>query len=74
MKTQNEMVLEHLRTHGTINLVTAYSEYGIAALHSRISDLRQRGHEIEKISHTKKNRHGKKVQVFDYKLIREAQK
>lgn len=74
MKTQNEMVLDHLREHGTINLVTAYNEYGIAALHSRISDLRQRGHLIEKISHSKKNRFGKTITVFDYKLIMEAQK
>lgn len=71
MKTQNEMVLDHLRTHATINLVTAYNEYGVGVLHSRISDLRKAGHEIEKISHTKKNRYGKKVQVFDYRLIKE---
>lgn len=72
MKTQNQMVLEHLKTHGSINLVTAYNDYGIAALHSRISDLRKRGHEIEKISCTKRNRFGKKIQVFDYRLIKEA--
>ena len=72
MKTQNEMVLEHLRTHPTINLVTAYNEYGISALHSRISDLRNKGHVIEKIAHTKKNRYWKKVQVFDYRLLKEA--
>lgn len=71
MKTQNEMVLDHLRTHDTINLVTAYNEYGIGALHSRISDLRNAGHEIEKIAHTKKNRYGKNVQVFDYRLVKE---
>lgn len=72
MKTQNEMVLEHLRKHGIINLVTAYEEYGVMALHSRISNLRQAGHLIETVSHTKKNRYGKKVQVYDYRLIKEA--
>ena len=72
MKSQNEMVLEHLRTHKSINLVTAFYEYGIAALHSRISDLRQAGHEIEKVYHFKENRHGKKVRVFDYILVKEA--
>lgn len=71
-KTQNQMVLEHLRTHGTINLVTAYNEYGIAALHSRISDLRKAGHEIKKIGKTKLNRFGKKIRVFEYRLIKEA--
>lgn len=72
MKTQNQMVLEHLRTHRSINLVTAYNDYGIAALHSRISDLRKRGHEIEKISHSKKNRFGKKIRVYEYRLVKEA--
>jgi hypothetical protein len=72
MKTQNEMVLDHMRKHGTINLVTAYNEYGVMALHSRISNLRQAGHLIETISHTQKNRFGKNVQVFDYKLVKEA--
>lgn len=71
-KTQNQMVLEHLKTHGSINLVTAYNDYGIAALHSRISDLRKAGHDIEKIVSTKKNRFGKKIRVFDYRLVKEA--
>jgi hypothetical protein len=72
MKTQNEMVLEHLKTHKSINLVTAFYEYGIAALHSRISDLRQDGHEIEKKYHLHVNQHGKKIRVFDYILVKEA--
>lgn len=71
-KTQNQMVLEHLKTHGSINLVTAYNDYGIAALHSRISDLRQAGHDIEKIGKTKRNRFGKKIRVFEYRLVKEA--
>ena len=70
-KTQNQMVLEHLRTHRSINLVTAYNDYGIAALHSRISDLRQAGHKIEKIGKTKKNRFGKKIRVYEYRLVKE---
>ena len=73
MKSQNEMVLDHLREHGTINLVTAYNEYGVMALHSRISNLRKAGHIIATVSHTKKNRFGRNVSVFDYKLIKEAQ-
>lgn len=72
MKTQNEMVLEHLRKHGTINLNTAYIEYGVMALHSRISDLRERGHLIETCRHTVKNRFGKNISAVDYKLIKEA--
>ena len=72
MKTQNEMVLEHLRKHGTINLVTAYNEYGIMALHSRISNLRAQGHVIETCRHTVKNRYDKRISAYDYKLIKEA--
>ena len=72
MKTQNEMVLDHLRKHGTINLATAYYEYGIGALHSRISELRERGHVIETERSTIKNRQGKKIPAYDYKLIKEA--
>lgn len=72
MMTQNEMVLQHLKTHKSIDLVTAYNDYGVMALHSRISDLRKKGHIIATNSHTKKNRFGKNVQVYDYTLLKEA--
>lgn len=72
MKTQNEMVLDHLRKHGTINLKTAYNEYGVMALHSRISDLRAKGHLIATCRHTVKNKFGKKISAYEYKLIKEA--
>lgn len=72
MKSQNEMILEHLRKHKTINLVTAYDEYGVMALHSRISNLRQQGHDILTVYNTKKNRFGRTVRVFHYELIEEA--
>ena len=72
MKSQNEMVLDHLRKHGTINLLVAEKLYGVVALHSRISDLRARGHVIETCRHTVKNRFGKKISAFEYKLIKEA--
>lgn len=38
--TQCYLVLKHILEHGSITPAEAYRKYGILALHSRISDLR----------------------------------
>lgn len=38
--SQNYLVLNHILHHGSITAAQAYQKYGILALHSRISDLR----------------------------------
>ena len=52
--TQNEMVLNHLRSHDGISSMQAFRLYGITRLSARISDLRAQGHKIE--MEYKKNR------------------
>lgn len=46
-KTQKQAILAHLKQYGQIDMLTAWREYGCAALRSRISDLRKEGIEIE---------------------------
>ena len=48
-QTQNDLILEHLKEHGTINPLQALELYGSFRLSARILDLRQDGHNIETI-------------------------
>lgn len=41
--TQNEKILHHLETYGSITPLEALEEYGIMRLASRISDLKKEG-------------------------------
>lgn len=62
-KTQNELILEHLKKHGKINWLEAFEHYNSSRLAARIYDLRQDGHNIQKFSKRLKN---KKI-VAEYK-------
>ena len=44
--SQCAQVYAHMRDIGTITPLTAFRFYGILALHSRVSELRGRGHKI----------------------------
>lgn len=46
--SQNKDILNHMQEGRSITALQALSLYGSLALHSRISDLRQSGHEIKK--------------------------
>lgn len=39
-------VFVHMKEHGSITPLEAFKRYGILALHSRIAELRERGHKI----------------------------
>ena len=45
--TQNEVILNHLRTGKSITPKEAMDEYGIFRLASRISGLKKAGHQID---------------------------
>jgi hypothetical protein len=45
-KTQNELILSHLRRRKTISPVEAMISYGVMRLASRIHELRTAGHNI----------------------------
>ena len=49
MKTQNEMVLDHLQSGKPLTPLTALQRYGVFRLAARVCDLRSMGHEIETI-------------------------
>ena len=45
--TQCDHILHWIRVHGTITPLEAYATFGCLALHSRISELRGKGHKIK---------------------------
>lgn len=44
--SQNELILNHMRKRGYITMREAILDYSIQSLTRRISDLRERGHDI----------------------------
>lgn len=46
-KSQKEVILEHLKSFGSIDPLTALKEYGCYRLGARISDLRREGLNIK---------------------------
>lgn len=68
MKSQNDIVLEHLRKHGTITSLEAVNRYGITRLAARISDLRHRGIEIYSRDIEVYTSDKRKTRVSEYRL------
>ena len=66
--SQCEMVLYHLQNVGTITTATAFLEYGITRLASRICDLRKKGYKISSVTTSGKNRFGKVIYFSTYTL------
>lgn len=70
MKTsQCDKILRHLRDHGKITAVDAFSEYSIFRLAARIKDLKERGYNITSETVHGKNRYGEPVHYSVYRLI-----
>lgn len=70
--TQNDRVLRHLQTFGSITPIEALNEYGIMRLASRISDLKKEGYLITKSLKKHINRFGEQTHYAQYKLIKGA--
>lgn len=66
--TQKEMVLDMLKTNGSITSWEAFTELGTTRLSGRIFDLKKDGYEIEKENITRKNRYGHSVTFAKYTL------
>lgn len=66
--TQCDRVMRHLREIGPLTGAQAMSEYGIAHLASRISELRQCGADIRKEMKSSVNRYGELVCYAVYRL------
>lgn len=56
--TQTDMILMHLKEHGSITPLDAMQEYGCMRLGARIWDIRDLGYTIETKMETHKNRFG----------------
>lgn len=66
--TQNEKILLHMQTQGSITSMEAYEKYGCTRLSARIKDLRDEGHNIRTAFETSKNRYGDKVSYARYTM------
>lgn len=69
--TQNNIVLNHMRTHGKITQRDAMKEYGIMRLGARIFELREKGYKITRDMESGLNRYGKPVYYAAYRLKEE---
>ena len=67
--TQNEMILDYLKTNRSITQAEAIERFGCYRLPARICDLRQMGHTIPKTMKTANNRFGKRVRFAEYRLV-----
>lgn len=69
--SQNSLIYEYLKKHGSINNVKAVEEFGCYRLSARIDDLRRKGIEIKTQRCTKKNSFGHTVNYANYILVQE---
>ena len=66
--SQNQMILEHMKTKGAITQGDAAELYGCMRLASRINDLRRKGTPILTIMTEGRNRYGKPIRYARYIL------
>lgn len=69
MKSQVDMVYEHLKAYGSITTWEAIKEYGVTRLSAVIYILRKEGYKIISETETTTNRFGKKVNYAKYILM-----
>ena len=67
-KHQQNEVLRHLKSIGTITSQLAWRDYGITRLADVVYKLRKRGYDIETETIKVKNRHGRPVRCARYSL------
>lgn len=63
-----DLILKHMKTHGSITSKEAFELFGCTRLSARIYDLRCNGIGIKTISRTEKNRYGVPTTFAIYKL------
>lgn len=68
-ETQCNMIMAHIKEHGSITPLEAMTEYGIMRLASRINDLRRHGAPIVSETVMGINRDGKPTRYAKYKLL-----
>ena len=66
--TQTKMILDHLKSNGSITSLEAIQQYGCTRLSACIFKLRKCGYDIENVPQTSKNRYGRNVTFAKYTL------
>lgn len=67
--TQSDIILEHLKKHGSITTWQAIQKYGITRLSAKIFILRKQGFKIVNENISKINRYGVPVTFVKYVLV-----
>lgn len=73
VQTQNKMILEHLKVHGSITGPQAVELFGCYRLSARIYDLKEAGHKIESVMMDGINRFGARTHFARYTLLRKKE-
>ena len=68
MNTQNDRLLEYLKTHDGITQLEALNELGIFRLASRVNDLKKKGFDISGRMIFVRNRFDEEIRVKEYFL------
>ena len=66
--TQQDRILEYLKEGKTLTRLNAWDQLGILEAPARISELRNKGHEIKTGFKTVLNRYGEKVKIAEWRL------
>jgi hypothetical protein len=66
--TQCNLILSHLREHGSITPLEAMREYGIMRLGARVWDLKKQGYKISMSRESGLNRYGESTSYARYTL------
>lgn len=66
MASQKKMVLDYITEFGSITPIDAFRDLGITRLSAVVFNLREEGHDIEKVIETSKNRFGNRTRYVRY--------
>ena len=66
MASQKQMVLDYIREFGSITPIDGFRDLGITRLSAVVFNLREEGHDIEKVIETSKNRFGNRTRYARY--------
>lgn len=64
--TQAQRVLDYIREFGSITQLEAFIDLGVMRLASRVSELKEQGHDIISNTEAASNRFGEKVYIKRY--------
>ena len=68
--TQMEMLINHFQHGHSITQAEALDRFGIGRLASRITDLKNKGYDVEVADEVVRNRFNKKVMIARYRFKR----